>query len=125
MSSTDHAAASGKKSSASRRVKRHPIETKFHVNGRPFDTPAEAKLWADVLHNAELYVSKQRADLSEKRAESLALEIAEASFVFANSHGLVAGADDDSSEEFSAGTTHAEHTNGAASGTDSAHAADL
>ena len=70
------------KTKAPRRIRRHAVVPMFHVNGRPFDSRADADLWSDVLHRAEQHVANTKPELSDKRAETLALDMAEAMFAY-------------------------------------------
>lgn len=76
-----------------RTIRRDPVVPKFHVEDKPpggkvedgdrtrdrtFLTETEADAWSTARYKARHHVAKTKPDLSDKRAETLAFEIAEA-----------------------------------------------
>lgn len=87
-----------------RRIRRHPIITKFHVDGREFDSKSDAVLWAEMLYRSEKRIAREKPELTDKRAASAALETAEALFEYAKETDVApensAPTDDDSSSVY-------------------------
>lgn len=128
---------------ARRRISRDPVVPKFHVEDKPpggkiedgdrqrdreFLSEVQAEAWSDARYKARMHVAKKRPDLSAKRAETAAFEIAEALHECAEiSTGAASDPAGDSEEADDGSAAHAEqnssgHLNG--SSTDHGEASD-